>query len=258
MKLCDIHTHIGHWPFRKLPFTDVKSLLLNMDRLGIEKSVVCNTHSVFYKNTQSGNEELFEATKKHRDRLLPAATLNPLYVGAKEDLLRCREEFGFRILRLVPTYHDYELDDERAVELAMQAVDLGMAVLIPRLMVDIRQKHRLDVENTVALDSVIDFAGKLKKGTVIGVEFPVQNDSRTIRRLVKTTNIYFGITRIPYLNRRVLPELLGKLGPERFLFASGMPFKTPEPAVLKLLNIHDPSMRSKVGSENFLRLFQDS
>lgn len=256
--LCDVHTHIGHWPFRKLPFTDANGLLKEMDRLGIEKAAVCNTNSVFYKNPQSGNEELFRIMKRHikknRNRFFPVATLNPLYINAEEDLKRCREDFGFGILRLVPTYHNYELNDEKAVEFARRAVEMDMSVLIPRLMVDVRQKHLLDVEKTVEFSEIIEFAKTLEQGRVIGVEFPVQKDAQSIQKLLKTKNVFFGISRIPYLNRRILPDLIEKVGSDRFLFASGMPFKVPETGILKLCNIKNKRDQEQIGRKNFLRL----
>ena len=61
MKLCDVHAHIGHWPFHRLPFVDAASLLAEMDRLGIRRAAVCNTHGVFYKNPQASNEEIGRA-----------------------------------------------------------------------------------------------------------------------------------------------------------------------------------------------------
>jgi len=255
MKLCDVNTHIGHWPFRQLPYQDVKTLLKQMDRVGIEKAAVCHTHSLFYKNAHRGNEELFQQTSRHRDRLFPVATLNPLYVGSRDDLRSCVEDFGMRALRLTPPYHDYQLSCPQAVEFAQAAGELGLAVFVPFRIVDVRQRHWLDTETNISLAQLADFARATGKLTIVATEFPLTSDRPTVRLLKKVSNITLGISRIRNVVPEALSELITELGKERFLFDSGMPFKAVQCALLRLAALKKAADREFVGRKNFETLF---
>lgn len=255
MTLCDVHAHIGHWPFRHLPFTDARSLLEEMDRLEIERAAVCHTHGVFYKNTQSANEELLRELETARDRLLPVATLNPAYVGAEADFGLCVREHGMAGLRLVPQYHGYSLEDPRAISLAAAAAQARIPVIVPRLLVDPRQRHRLDIEETVDLGALATFARKVPEATIVGVEYALGADPATVEILRATPNLLFEISRIALLNTAALTGLLDAVGAGRLLFGTGMPFKVPEVSVLKLELLGDRAAREAVGSLGFRGLF---
>lgn len=255
MTLCDVHAHIGHWPFRRLPFTDARSLVREMERLGIERAAVCNTHGVFYKNTQAANEELAEEVDGLRDRLLPVATLNPAYVAAEADFGICVRELGMAGLRLVPQYHGYRLDDPRAIALAAAAGEAGIPIIVPRIMVDPRQRHRLDIEETVDLAALAAFARAVPGTRVVGVEYGPGPDERTLGLLAEAPNLVFEISRIPFLNARALQQLIAKIGPTRLVFGTGLPFKTPEVSLLKLELLEDPSARERIAAGGFRELF---
>jgi uncharacterized protein len=256
MKLCDVHAHIGHWPFRRLPFTDPRSLLREMDRLEIERAAVCHTHGVFYKNCQSSNEELFADLARVRDRLFPVVTINPAYVGAERDFRLCVREHGAAGLRLVPQYHGYALDDPRAVALAAAAGEAGIPVLVPRLLVDPRQRHRLDIEETVSLPALASFARAVPGTTVLGVEYALGADAATVRTLREVPNLRFEISRVPFLVGRAVTELIEKIGADRLLFGTGMPFKVPEVSLLKMELLEDRAARESIGSRGFSALFR--
>ena len=105
--IIDAHAWIGHWPFRPLPHRGVADLLRQMDRCGIAKALVGSLHGLFYQDCHEANRELQKETRRHRDRLMPCAIINPRYPGWREDLAECREKFGMRCVRIVPQYHAY-------------------------------------------------------------------------------------------------------------------------------------------------------
>ena len=60
-----------------------------MNRFGVDMSVISNLNGIFYKNTQSANEELYNevrSDKNFRDRFIPFAVINPIYAGWRDDL----------------------------------------------------------------------------------------------------------------------------------------------------------------------------
>src|SRR5687767_9188776 len=58
--LLDINAYVGHWPFKQLKHNTCSLLLERMNKFGVDVSIISNLNAVFYKNTQSGNEELYD------------------------------------------------------------------------------------------------------------------------------------------------------------------------------------------------------
>ena len=73
--LIDINTWIGHWPFRRLRRATAAGLLKHMDRVGIDTAVVADVSAVLYRDSHAATQDLASAVRRHRDRLLPVATL---------------------------------------------------------------------------------------------------------------------------------------------------------------------------------------
>jgi hypothetical protein len=69
--LIDINSFVGHWPFKRLHSNNCDGLLERMNEYGVDLSIVTNLHGVFYKNTQSANEEQepFPAFRHHQPHL---------------------------------------------------------------------------------------------------------------------------------------------------------------------------------------------
>jgi predicted TIM-barrel fold metal-dependent hydrolase len=140
-ELLDCNAWLGHYPFRAVPDNMPDGLLRLMDRHNIARAVVANLHSVFYTDPHSGNEELFQWARLHRDRLIPSGTLNPDLPGWSRDLQQCRDDWDMRGLRLVPAHHRYALTSPQCVALVNAAAARGMHIAIPLRLEDRRQQH---------------------------------------------------------------------------------------------------------------------
>ena len=88
--LIDINAYVGHWPFQQLQYNTCEALFERMNKFGVDVSVISNLNGIFYKNTQSANEELYNEIRSNRsvcrDRFIPFAVINPVYAGWREDL----------------------------------------------------------------------------------------------------------------------------------------------------------------------------
>ena len=156
--LVDINAHIGHWPFKQLKYNTCKLLLERMNRFGVDISVVSNLNGVFYKDTQSANEELFnelKSIKKSADRFIPFAVINPIYGGWQNDLEICAGKFGMKGVCLYPLYHDYEITDQACIELVKRARDRGMIVTFTHRIVDSRQRSWMDISREWAMKDIM-------------------------------------------------------------------------------------------------------
>jgi predicted TIM-barrel fold metal-dependent hydrolase len=147
--LVDINAYVGHWPFQQLQYNTCEALLQRMNRFGVELSVISNLNGIFYKNTQSANEELhaeLKTNRRFRDRFVPFAVLNPIYAGWRADFDTCFNEMGMKGLRLYPKYHDYDITDPACIELVKRARDKGVPVAFNLRMFDSRQRSWMDID----------------------------------------------------------------------------------------------------------------
>ena len=146
--LIDINAYVGHWPFRKVHYNTCNSLLERMNRFNVDVSVISNLNGIFYKNTQSANEELYEELKSKRrfaGHFIPYAVINPIYAGWKNDLETCIKKMGMKGVRLYPKYHDYEIADPASIELVKRVRDHGLPVAFTIRMEDSRERSWMDV-----------------------------------------------------------------------------------------------------------------
>lgn len=144
----DINANVGHWPFKKLRHNTCELLLQRMNRYGVDVSVISNLNGIFYKNTQSANEELYDeirSSKKFANRFVPFAILNPVYGGWKDDFKTCFTKMGMKGLRLYPQYHDYDVNEPPVIELVKMARDHNVPVAFTMRMIDSRQASWMDL-----------------------------------------------------------------------------------------------------------------
>ena len=239
--LIDINAYVGHWPFKQLQHNSCSKLLQRMNRFGVNMSVISNLNGIFYKNTQSANEELYNeirSDKSFKDRFIPLAVINPIYAGWRDDLELSIKEMGMKGIRLYPQYHDYEITDPSLVELVKLARDHVVPVVFDIRMVDSRQRSWLDIP-------VFDYNAKVKKD-IIFKEWTLQNIIPIIRavpdakyiivnlansisldtediELIKTRDVLFDTSGRAIRAEDTLSELLKRFGKEKFAFGTHSP-----------------------------------
>lgn len=139
-EVVDVNAYLGHWPFRELD-ASVDGVLETMDETGIDTAVVSSLECVCYRDVHPGNRTLAAAIEGHEDRFVPFATVNPRYAAWEEDLEESVGELGMKGVKLLPNYHDYDLDDSAAVELGRRCADLDVPVLLVATLEDQRGRH---------------------------------------------------------------------------------------------------------------------
>jgi predicted TIM-barrel fold metal-dependent hydrolase len=225
----DIHTALGHWPYRRVPGQTPAELRSLLQAAQIDGAAAANTHGLFYKNCHDANLELAEWLAPHGDFYVGVATLNPTYAAWERDLVTCASELGFRALRLAPQYHDYALVSDAAIAIARAAAKLGLPLLISHRVVDVRQRHWFDTERVVDVGEIGALCEKVPQATVIVTEsrYPaaaLMNEDRSPRY----PGLYLESSRV---DMDAFPE---PFAAERVLFGTGAPFKHVTPALLKV------------------------
>jgi len=240
-----MNAYLGHWPFRRLRHNDADGLLGLMDRAGIDKACVASASAIFYKNSHAGNEELADQVAGHEDRLIPFAVLNPAYVDWAHDLDVCVDQFGARGLRLYPHYHNYTLSDSCCSELIAAATERDLVVSLPIRQIDQRQRHwLLEIPDVPLsdLEALVERHPDAKFVFVNGLGFPGSRLGQPDSGL--PANYALGISRMRATMTDEVGTLVKNIGADRVVLGTGMPFKYPEAALLKV-EVLDASEETK-------------
>ncbi len=233
--LIDINASIGHWPFKQVKYNTCKTLLERMDHFGTEISIISNLNGIFYKNTQSSNEELFDelkSNKKYAGRFLPFCIINPIYAGWKDDLKICRDQFGMKGIRLYPLYHDYEMKDAALVELLKIARDSAMIVAFSLRIVDSRQRSWMDISKEWTLKDIIPVIREVPDGKYMILN--IANNMRLSeeeKELLKRTNLLMDTSGREISN---LGELIVTYGKDKFAFGTHSPILDYASSLLRI------------------------
>jgi uncharacterized protein len=233
--IIDVNAYLGHFAFRRLRHNTAASLLRLMDARKIDRAFVSSAGAITYRNAQSGNEEIDGEVGPHRDRLISCAVINPAYAGWEDDLEACHERFGMRGVRLYPGWHGYKLSDPRCHDLVRAAGARGLIVSIPIRVEDPRQRSWLVDVPDVSLD---DVAALLR--ACPDARFLLLNGNGYVRSPLGRrggdlpANYRIEVSRLTALLDNEIAALVEALGPGRIVFGTGMPFSSPDPALLKL------------------------
>lgn len=136
----DANAFVGNWAFREFD-TDVEALVDQLDRHNVDHALVSALDAATYRNVQPANRRLVERIAGHEDRLIPVATINPTYAEWEADLHECAEELDMSAVKLLPPYHDYDLDDPAVAALMEVCADLSMPVIFCAALEDQRGSH---------------------------------------------------------------------------------------------------------------------
>lgn len=168
----DVNAWVGVWPFRSLRDNTPDTLIARLDRAGVDRAAVSQLEAVFHRNPQPANEKLAHAASKYPDRLLPMATINPIFPKWEQDLAVCHESLGMRGVRLFPQYHDYPADGTAAREAAAACAERNLPVAIHHRIEDVRQRHWMDPGGMVDLDQIAALIAGVPQATFIILNTP--------------------------------------------------------------------------------------
>ncbi|HEX8041689.1 MAG TPA: amidohydrolase [Chryseosolibacter sp.] len=255
--LLDINAYVGHWPFKQLKHNTCEALLARMNKFGVDTSVISNINGIFYKNTQSANEELYDeisSDERFKKRFIPFAVINPVYAGWRDDFETCVSKMGMKGLRLYPQYHDYEMTDPSLIELVRLARERGLPVAFDIRMVDSRQRSWMDIP-------VFDRNAE-KKSDIITKEWSLRNIVPIVRAvpdakyfilnlansvslddgdmdLIRKADVLFDTSGRSLREDDRLSELLKRFGKEKFAFGTHSPILDYLTARLRIESLSD-------------------
>lgn len=232
MKLIDISAGIGPYAFRRLRHQTAPELLALMNRNGIDRAVVASNASILYRDTQSGNEELRDAIAGN-NRFVGVATINPLYAGWREDMTAAVRDWGFKAVRLLPTYHGYDLLDPTGQEMLGAIAELNVPVALPQRIEDRRQQHAWDRADDLSFDNVVAAVSKQSKLKLMLLNW-LGVDAKKLSDAGLADRVLIDINRFDVTLYNELEKLIEQLSAGRFAFGTHMPFSYAGPALLRM------------------------
>ena len=123
-------------------------------------------------------------------------------------------------------------------------------------VVDTRQHHWMDVADQVSMS---DFEAVVRKCPetpflfLNGVGF--ENSAFVKDESLKQARFLIGISRLTSVLTESIPKLLDALGPSKLVFGSGIPFKIPKPALLKMEILDaEPGIKERIYGGNAVEL----
>jgi len=250
--IVDVNAYLGDFAFRRLRHNTAESLLELMDSKHIDKALVSSASAITYRNAHAGNEELAEQVRDYSDRLIPLAVINPFYAGWQDDLKICHEQFGMKGLRLYPKWHNYELSSPCCRQLVDAAAERGMVITIPIRVEDNRQRSWLLNIPDIPLDEIVELLKAHPKAKFIlvnGLGYTRSPLGRKDNGL--PSNYAIELSRLSATLANELGQLIENIGADHVMFGTGMPFKYPDAALVKM-EILDASEadKEKIRSKN--------
>ena len=238
----DVNAWVGTWPFRSLRDNTPETLVARLDRSGIQGAAVSQIEAMFHRNVQPANEKLVESIEPYRERLVPLATINPMYAGWERDLEACHQSLGMRGVRLFPQYHDYEPDGSVARAVVSACADRGLPVFIPHRVEDIRERHWMDPGRVVELDRLANLVAACPDATiVIPNGRPIYRSALWRREELRdhswfvdlsVAEIHYGLHKSTS-SMRDLADVIEGGGAKHLLFGTHLPFSYAGPALVK-------------------------
>jgi hypothetical protein len=232
--IIDINVLLGRWPFMPLRYEGVEGVLTLMDRAGIDKALATSLNSVFYYDCEIGNREAGEACKRHSDRFIPFAVINPNLYLWKDHLKECVEKYGVKGIKLHPDYHKFSLLAEETADVMNEARKLKLPVYVQSSLLDMRHHPGYCFVPEVPILEVAQAVERYSENTFIlggGKHF-----SGTVQQLLKyapkMTNFYVATDGLggPFDG---LERLVKQIGSSRILFGTRTPILYAE--ALKLM-----------------------
>ncbi len=234
--IIDINASVGHYPFRQLPHGAPEKLVAHLTRNGIDRALVASLHAVFYRDAHRGNEELWAAARAPGSRLIPVATVNPMYVGWERDLDEAVERWGMRVITLVPEHHGYALNDAHGRAALERIARLGLPVVLRQRFEDRRQRHAWDRAEDLTVAALLDAARAHPTLKFLLVNWAGLDGARLVAAGLKGRCL-IDFARLQVVFRAEVPKLIEAFGVEAIAFGSHAPFDYVGPSLVKLANV---------------------
>lgn len=240
--IIDTNVDLCCWPYRHLKYGSTTALADKLKEHGVRQAWTGSYDAMFHKNLDAVNRRTAEECRSRgQGVLVPFGAVNPAWPDWREDLRRCDEAYGMPGIKLLPTFHGYQMNDPSFVELLRRATDRDMLVQIVCEMEDPRMLHPRVQTVTVDMSPLPAVLDEVPDAKVMLI-----NNLRRVRKysleaMVNETDVFFEISNLDGVGgiERILrgdhPYMPGAIAVDRLLFGSHVPFFPLESALFKFV-----------------------
>ncbi len=228
--LTDTHVYLGNGPFRTFPWHGTAMIVQQLRQRQVTQAWAGSLDSLLHRDVGAVNARLAAECRLSEGLLLPAGAVNPTLPAWQDDVKRCAQEHGMKVIRLHPNYHGYALDDPRFQELLDLAAANQLLVQIVAQMEDQRTQHPLVQVKPVDLKPL---PGLLKSQPKARAMVLNANAAMITTALQGVTNLWLDFAMIEGVGG--VENLLKSWPGDKLCFGSFAPVFYWESAKLKLL-----------------------
>jgi len=230
----DAHVRLGQ--SREAAITS-SELVANMDRLGIDVTLVCPAERFIAVDNDEGNELVAVAAKASSGRLIPYAVANPWRAGRALESLRRARSLGAVALAVDAALQGFDLLDHLVDPLIELAADFGWPVYV-----------RTGTPPTALPMPLALLARRYPEVTfVMGRSGATDFWIDAIPALVHAPNLLADTCYAPWDTILVSFEEHPQVGPDRVVFSTDTPYTIAQTEVERVLEWPlDPAQRAKV------------
>lgn len=225
--IIDANAWLGKWPFGEQEPDTSRELMAHQASIGINLTSVASIDAVFYVDPGPANARLYREVRDH-PTLEPVAVINPTIPNWRNELDQWAEHPNCRQIRLVPSYHQYTLDDPRLEALLDACAEAEMRVSIAVRLEDERAHHPLMKVPSLTAGAIAELAARRREqrflilGGFLG----------EVVKLADQPNLLFDISQVEYLD--TLNYLLERVRWQQVVFGTHTPFLVTRAALAKV------------------------
>ncbi|MDB6004037.1 MAG: hypothetical protein JWR15_1024 [Prosthecobacter sp.] len=227
LKLTDCQVYLGAHPFRRLGAENLQEFMQGLTKRGVTEAWVGAFAGLLRRDVASVNRELAVACQN--TMLRPCGTINLSLPDWQDDVKRCAEDHGMRVIRLHPNYHGYDLKAPAFRELLTLAVKHRLLVQLAVQMEDERTQNPQVRVAPVSLQPLPVLMQEIKEARVMLLN---ANAAMLLRHLQDCPNVWSDFAMIEGVGG--VEALLETWPLERLVFGSFAPVFYWESARLKM------------------------
>ena len=220
----DCNLHLGAHPVRLLPEIDEAFLI----KRGITEAWAGSFEALLHRDMAAVNTRLVKRCTASR-LLRAVGSVNPKLPAWEDDLKRCLEQHGMKVIRLYPNHHDYTLTNDLFLKLLEAATTHKLLVQIVAQMEDQRTQSPVMKLPPVDLKPLNAVMTKLPEARVMVLN---ANASMITTALRGCTNVWIDIAMIEGVGG--VENILKGWPLDKLCFGSHAPFFYWESAGLKM------------------------
>lgn len=246
--MIDMNAGCGNWPFWPTRANDATGLEALLEAEGIVRACAYPLEAYLWPDPQEANElrlpELAESPF-----FVPSAVINPSLPLALKSYRACRKQWDVPLVRLFPSYHLYDLADERVDAVARAAAEDGVILGVHIQAEDKRNRNPLLVEQAeVPLADIVSLARRHPGLTVVACGLARIGEVSSLvpegasRRLAEVRdlkpaadvpdNVYVDLSWLEFEDS--FETALKLFRPDRLLLGTHAPVFYPKAAILKI------------------------